>query len=94
MNNASNKTQTLSGQSDSEPVALYKAVYSVAELAQRWNVHPESVRRLIRDKNLKALSGFRPYRITYDEVRRYECLDEASEIRSEYIVRRRKGGRR
>ena len=72
----------------------YQAVYSVAELAERWNVHSESIRRLIRDKKLKTLSGFRPYRITYDEVRRYECLDEASEIRTEYIARRKKGDRR
>ena len=70
------------------------AVYSVTELADRWQVHPESIRRLIRDKKLKTLSGFRPYRITFDEVRRYECLDEASEIRAEYVARRKKGGRR
>lgn len=71
----------------------YKAVYSVAELGERWQIHPESIRRLIRDKKLKTLSGFRPYRITFDEVRRYECQDEAAEMRAGYIARR-KGGRR
>ena len=71
-----------------------KACFFVGELADRWQVHPESIRRLIRDKKLKTLSGFRPYRITYDEVRRYECLDEASEMRTEYMARRKKGGRR
>lgn len=93
MNGTSNKTPTSTSHLEHEPVANYKAVYSVAELAERWRVHPESIRRLIRDRKLKTLTGFRPYRITFDEVRRYECLDEAEEMRAEYFARR-KGGRR
>ena len=75
------------------PAPAVKACFFVGELADRWQVHPESIRRLIREKKLKTLSGFRPYRITFDEVRRYECLDEAEEMRNEYLARR-KGGRR
>lgn len=75
------------------PAPAVKACFFVGELAERWQVHPESIRRLIRDRKLKTLTGFRPYRITFDEVRRYECLDEAAEVRAEYMTRR-KGGRR
>lgn len=57
------------------PESNLKAVFTVAELAERWCAHPESVRRLIRDKQIKPLRGFRPFRIPYDEVRRYEAPD-------------------
>lgn len=67
-----------------------QAVYSVAELAERWRVHPESVRILIRRRELKPLRAFRPYRITYDEVRRYETQSEEDEVRETYLNNRRR----
>lgn len=41
------------------PAPAVKACFFVGELADRWQVHPESIRRLIREKKLKTLSGFR-----------------------------------
>jgi hypothetical protein len=72
------------------PAPAIKAVYTVAELAERWQVHPESVRILIRKRELKPLRSLRPYRITYDEVRRYECLTEEAEVRETYLENRRR----
>lgn len=69
------------------PATSLKAVFHVEELAQRWAVHPESVRKLIRARALRPLRGFRPYRIPFDEVRRYETHDEAR-ARQEAILRR------
>lgn len=45
----------------------------VEELARRWDVCPEAIRRLVREKQLKPLRGFRPFRFTFDEIRRYEA---------------------
>ncbi len=70
-----------------------KAVFLVDELAQRWQTHPETVRILIRRKALKPLRGLKPYRITFDEVKRYESLDDATEIR-EAFNSKWKGGRK
>jgi hypothetical protein len=67
-----------------------QAVFAVAELAERWRVHPESIRKLIRRRELKPLRAFRPYRITYDEVRRYETQNEEDEVRETYLNNRRR----
>lgn len=67
----STQKKTETSMNDQKP-PLGPAVYSVAEVADRWQVHPETVRRLIRERELKPLPSLRPYRITYDEVRRYE----------------------
>ena len=59
-----------------------KNCLTAEELAERWALCPEAVRRLIRDKKLKPLRGFRPFRITLDEIRRYEALEEGREARA------------
>jgi hypothetical protein len=59
-----------------------KNCLTVEELAERWALCPEAVRRLIREKKLKPLRGFRPFRITLDEIRRYEALEEGREARA------------
>lgn len=64
-----------------------KAVFTVEELAARWCTHPESIRRMIRDKKIKTLRGFRPFRVTFDEIRRYETFDPAEERRKEILAR-------
>lgn len=64
-----------------------KAVYTVQELADRWCTHPESIRRLIRDKQLKVLRGFRPFRITFEEIRRYETFDPVAAKQKELLAR-------
>ncbi len=73
-----------------------KFCLTVEELAERWALGPEAVRRLIRARHLKPLRGFRPFRITLDEIKRYEALDEGSEMRA--LIRERmnttaRGGR-
>jgi len=62
---------------------------TVEELAERWALCPEAIRRLIRAKNLKPLRGFRPFRITLDEIRRYEALEGGLDV-----GKLLKGGRR
>lgn len=66
-----------------------KFAYSVAEVAERWDLSEESIRRLIRNRTLRTLRGFRPFRITLDEIRRYETYDEATERRKEILRRLR-----
>ena len=61
-----------------------KFCLTVEELASRWALGPEAVRRLVRNKELRPLRGFRPFRFTMEEVRRYEALTTHSA---------RKGGR-
>ncbi len=61
-----------------------KFCLTVEELASRWALGPEAVRRLVRSKELRPLRGFRPFRFTMEEVRRYEALTTHSA---------RKGGR-
>lgn len=81
----------MSQQADSLPSPLdqpqLKAVFTVEELAARWCTHPESIRRLIREKQIKPLRRFRPFRITYDEIRRYETFDAAAERQKEILAR-------
>lgn len=64
-----------------------KAVYTVQELAERWCAHPESIRRLIREKQIKTLRGFRPFRITFDEIRRYESFDSPEAKQRQILTR-------
>ena len=61
-----------------------KFCLTVEELASRWALGPEAVRRLVRNKELRPLRGFRPFRFTMEEVRRYEAQTSNSS---------RKGGR-
>ncbi len=61
-----------------------KFCLTVEELASRWALGPEAVRRLVRSKELRPLRGFRPFRFTMEEVRRYEAQTTNSA---------RKGGR-
>lgn len=67
---------------------------SAEELAQRWGLGTESVRRLIRTRQLKPLRGFRPFRITLDEIKRYEALEEGREARDLLQGSVRRGGLR
>jgi hypothetical protein len=61
-----------------------KFCLTVEELSSRWALGPEAVRRLVRNKELRPLRGFRPFRFTMEEVRRYEAQTSSSA---------RKGGR-
>lgn len=75
-----------------------KHCYTVEELAQRWELCPEAIRRLIRNKQLRPLRGFRPFRITLDEIKRYEALEEGREARAlssgiDTAMRGRRGAR-
>lgn len=69
------------------PEPPLKAVFTVDELAARWCLHPETIRRMIRDKKIKTLRGFRPFRVTFEEIRRYETFDPAEERRKEILAR-------
>lgn len=66
---------------------ILKAVFTVDELAARWCLHPETIRRMIRGKKIKTLRGFRPFRVTFEEIRRYETFDPAGERRKEILAR-------
>jgi hypothetical protein len=66
----------------------HKFCLTVEELAQRWILSPEAVRRLVRAKELKPLRGFRPFRFTLDEIRRYEQQDDAVDKRTALMGRR------
>lgn len=58
------------------------------ELAERWELGPEAIRRLVRSKQLRPLRGFRPFRFTMDEIRRYEQRDDAVDKRTALMGRR------
>lgn len=75
------------------PTSGLKGVFLVDELAERWEVSPERIRILIRERKLKTLRGLKPYRITYKDVREYEELDDFSEFRSAFFARRKAGKR-
>lgn len=70
-----------------------KFCLTVEELAERWALGPEAVRRLVRARQLKPLRGFRPFRFTLDEIKRYEALDERLDTRS-LLSAPKRGGRR
>ena len=48
------------------------ATYTTAELAERWKVHIETVRRRLRKGDLGFFTVGRQKRIPANEVRRYE----------------------
>lgn len=54
-----------------------KAVMNVVEVAEVFRVHPETIRRRIRDRSLTPIAGFRPFRVRREEVERLlgPCLD-------------------
>jgi len=66
-----------------------KYVLTVEELAQRWGLCAEAIRRLVREKQLRPLREFRPYRFTLDEIRSFE-----SNEKPRYATAGRRGGRR
>ena len=72
-----------------EPNTRY--VLTVEELSERWNLSYESIRRLVRDKQLRPLRDFRPFRFTLKEVREFENNDTP---RLRGLESKRKGGRR
>lgn len=43
---------------------------NVSEVAEVFRVHPETIRRLIRHKKLRPIAGFRPFRVSRQEVER------------------------
>jgi excisionase family DNA binding protein len=47
--------------------------YTVAELAQHWNCHPKTIRRLIRARRLRAFQVGREWRIPASCVKQYEA---------------------
>lgn len=53
-----------------------KFCLSAEELAQRWDVSIERVRRLVRDKKLRPMRGLGKHRFTLDEIRRFETADQ------------------
>ena len=65
-----------------------KFCLAVEELAERWGTHPESIRRLVRTKQLKPLRSFRPFRFTLDEIHRFEQQDPAVDKRAALMGRR------
>lgn len=68
-----------------------KFCLSVEELAQRWDVSVERVRRLVRDKKLKPMRGLGKHRFTLDEIRRFENADQ--EVDKLALLRSRRLGK-
>ena len=59
-------------QAQLRPVVPAKLVLTVPELAARWGRDPETIRRMIRRKELRTVRGHRPYEIALGEVYRFE----------------------
>lgn len=59
-------------QAQLRPVVPTKLVLTVPELAARWGRDPETIRRMIRRKELRTVRGHRPYEIALGEVYRFE----------------------
>ena len=59
-------------QAQLSPVVPTKMVMTVPELATRWGRDAETIRRMIRRKELRTLRGHRPYEIALGEVYRFE----------------------
>ena len=55
-----------------------KAPYSIRSLSERWDCHPDVVRRLIRAKRLQSFRVGALIRIQAQEVERYECSGSGS----------------
>ena len=68
-----------------------KFCLSVEELAQRWDVSTERVRRLVRDKKIKPKRGLGNHRFTLDEIRRFEAADQ--EVDKLALLRSRRLGK-
>ena len=64
-----------------------KFCLGVEELARRWDVHAELIRRLVRDRKLKAMRGLGKHRFTIDEIRRFETHDDAAERQKAILAR-------
>jgi excisionase family DNA binding protein len=68
-----------------------KFCLSVEELAHRWDVSVERIRRLVRDRQLKAMRALGRHRFTLDEIRRFENADH--EVDKLALLRRRRLGK-
>lgn len=55
-----------------------KHPYSIRSLSERWDCHPDVVRRLIRAKRLQSFRVGALIRIQAQEVERYECSGSGS----------------
>ncbi len=59
-------------QAQLRPVVPTKMVMTVPELASRWGLSIETIRRMIRRKALRTVRGQAPYAIALAEVFRFE----------------------
>ncbi|MBC2593753.1 helix-turn-helix domain-containing protein [Ruficoccus amylovorans] len=91
LDHLSRQVATLSELVSSQHTPATKCTLMVEELAERWSLCPEAVRRLVRDKQLRSLRDFRPYRFTLKEVLDFENND-APRMRG--LGSKRKGGRK
>jgi hypothetical protein len=87
----SRQVATLSELVSSQSTPAAKCTLTVEELAHRWSLCPEAVRRLVRDKQLRPLRDFRPFRFTLKEILDFENND-APRMRG--LGSKRKGGRK
>jgi hypothetical protein len=60
-------------QAQLRPAVPTKMVMTVPELAARWGRGAETIRRMIRKKELRTVRGHRPYEIALAEVFRFEA---------------------
>jgi nucleotidyltransferase/DNA polymerase involved in DNA repair len=91
LDHLSRQVATLSELVSSRNTPATKCTLMVEELAERWSLCPEAVRRLVRDKQLRPLRDFRPYRFTLKEVLDFEENDTP---RMRGHGSKRKGGRK
>ncbi len=59
-------------QAQLRPAVPTKLVLTVPELATRWGRGAETIRRMIRKKELRTVRGHRPYEIALAEIFRFE----------------------
>ena len=57
---------------------MSKPSYRLDELAKEWGWSVWTIRRLIRNKKLKALRAGRSYRVTHEERLRFESRKDLS----------------
>ena len=91
LDHLSRQVATLSELVSSRNTPATKCTLTVEELAERGSLCPEAVRRLVRDKQLRPLRDFRPYRFTLKEVLDFENNDT---LRVRGVGSKRKGGRK
>jgi hypothetical protein len=53
-----------------------KFCLNTEELALRWDVSIERIRRLVREKKIKPMRGLGQHRFTLDEIRRFENREQ------------------